>query len=188
MLVFLFIIGCFFAGKKQICLKIVASGSMEPTFLVGSLCVIEQDYPIACIKTGDIIAFCVDEQTLVTHRILRIPKKGYFLTKGDANESPDIRWVSEREYRGKVIYNIPYIGIVCLFLFRQRRSVVFIIAAIFLWREIERRREIESKKREKMDDDSGHLCADYDRRKHNQCVFYRPRGEDEYYDRRKSGH
>ncbi len=165
-LVLLLIISCLFISKKGVYVKIVVSGSMEPKFLVGSVCVIEKNYPVDGVKVGDIIAFSVDEHTLVTHRIIRIPKEGYFVTKGDANESPDIRWTKKSEYKGKVIGNIPYIGYVCIFLFQQKK-IVWIVLAILLWREIERRKYIENKKRQKMDDDSGHLCVDAHRREHN---------------------
>lgn len=147
---FLFLIAILWIREREICLKIVASGSMEPTLRVGSLCIIEKKYPIQKVKKGDIIAFSLDEDTWVTHRVVQISKDGNFLTKGDANETVDPQWVSKEQYKGKTIRSIWYIGILCIFLYEQKKKLFFVMAGIFLWQQIGRRNNIANKEKNKM--------------------------------------
>lgn len=167
MMVLLLIIGIIWMRERGICLKIVVSGSMEPKFPVGSICIIEKNYPIEEIEIGDIIAFSVDKKTWITHRVVQISADGNFLTKGDANETVDLRWIAKRQYEGKTVGHIPYIGVICMFFSRQKKGVLFVMAILFLWQEIERRKNIANKERTKMDIDGGSLCADHSGRKQN---------------------
>lgn len=159
-IVLLLIIGIVCMRERGICLKVVVSGSMEPKFPVGSICIIEKNYPVEKIKIGDVIAFSVDKKIWVTHRVVQISREGNFLTKGDANETVDFGWIAKRQYEGKTIGNIPYIGVVCMFFSRQKKRIFFTMAILFLWQEIGRRKNIANKKRKKMDIDGGALYAD----------------------------
>ena len=96
-----------FGGVK---VKIVKSGSMEPTIKTGGIVVIR---PTASYGVGDIITFGTDTKTQIptTHRILKI-ENGNLTTKGDANDAADPSQTRVSEVRGKVLFTIPYLGYV----------------------------------------------------------------------------
>lgn len=80
---------------------IVLSGSMEPTYHVGSLLYIK-NADANEIAVGDPITFYLDDNTLVTHRVVEIDKKNQtYTTKGDANEKEDGSPVSFDKVLGK---------------------------------------------------------------------------------------
>lgn len=166
-MIFLFIIGIGWMRERGICLKVVVSGSMEPKFPVGSICIIERKYPIEKIKIRDIIAFSVDKNIWITHRVVKISREGNFLTKGDANETADLGWIDKSQYEGKTVGCIPYIGVICTVFSRQKKVIFFVIAILFIWQEIGRRKNIANKERTKMDIDSRSLCPDRSGRKQN---------------------
>lgn len=97
-------------GNYQI--KIVKSGSMEPNISIGSVVIIK---PSAEYLVGDIITFGKDTKTEIptTHRIVdKRVESGttIFTTKGDANEDADNVEVRASEVRGKVLFDVPYLG------------------------------------------------------------------------------
>lgn len=72
---------------------IVRSGSMSPTIPTGSI-VFYRKTTAAKVKVGDVIVFAKpgDPTEKVTHRVEQIktgPTGPYFITKGDANGTPD---------------------------------------------------------------------------------------------------
>lgn len=89
---------------------VVLSGSMEPTFPVGSIV-----YYHACkfdeLKAGDVVTFKA-ENSLVTHRIVVVNGISRTVnTKGDNNPSEDPVPVEEDEIAGKTTdFAIPYAG------------------------------------------------------------------------------
>jgi signal peptidase len=92
--------------------KIVQSGSMEPTIKTGALTVVK---PLAKYLVGDVIMFGKDTKTEVptTHRIVADEVRSgvfYYTTKGDANEDQDPQPVRQSEVIGKVLFSIPYLG------------------------------------------------------------------------------
>jgi signal peptidase len=93
-------------------IKIVKSGSMEPTIPTGSIVVV---MPNQAYKVGDVITFGKDTKTQIptTHRIIAERKQGsqtYFTTRGDANEEQDPREIAASEVIGKVLAHVPYVG------------------------------------------------------------------------------
>lgn len=91
--------------------NIVYSGSMQPTFDVGDL-VIAIKIPADRIKIGDILLFTTPHG-LTAHRVVDIrvsDKTKTFITKGDANNAPDIEPVYYINVKGKVIFTIPKVG------------------------------------------------------------------------------
>ena len=86
----------------------VYTGSMEPAVPVGSVVVIK---PVGSetLKIGDIITFKLLEPPSITHRIVNMTSEG-FITKGDANEEPDIWTVKKENVVGKVEMIMPYVG------------------------------------------------------------------------------
>lgn len=111
----------------------VLSGSMEPTYHVGSL-VYVKSVDSDTLKEGDAITFSLSEGTVVTHRIIDlVVDKGegqdiQFQTKGDANNMPDGTLVDSDSVIGKVIFSIPYLG--CLAEYVQTDSGVFLFICI----------------------------------------------------------
>jgi len=90
----------------------VISGSMEPKIKMGSVVVVK---PAADYKIGDIITFGPYSKTKspTTHRIYDIKVEGgqpVYITKGDANNAPDTREVSQKDVIGKVLFDVPYLG------------------------------------------------------------------------------
>lgn len=113
--VFTVIMVGFSTGLFGINPSLIGSGSMTPKFMVGDI-VAARELPIETIKVGDVIAFKQDGVTIV-HRVIEIQSDAghiTFITKGDANASPDSPVLSEN-YKGKVVFTIPKIGWVSIF-------------------------------------------------------------------------
>ncbi|RLI40904.1 signal peptidase I [Candidatus Bathyarchaeota archaeon] len=90
---------------------IVGSGSMQPSLNIGDIAIVIST-PSSQIKVGDIIQYWQNEE-MKLHRVVEITEteRGKaFITKGDANPSPDTDPVFPNQIRGKLIYTIPKIG------------------------------------------------------------------------------
>jgi len=99
----------------------VVSGSMEPTFARGDLVFVKGVDSPSEIKQGDIIVFRLEgEQETKVHRVYEIVQNNdnqvLFRTKGDHNPSPDPKLVSFEEVKGKVIFWIPKLGYLSLWI------------------------------------------------------------------------
>ncbi len=108
---------------------VVQSGSMEPAIKTGSIVIVsqEKDY-----KKGDVISFkdIAKPKDSITHRIYDLEVIGgkiYYITKGDANNAPDLRRVTQKDIIGKVIVNVPYIGYAVAF---ARKPIGFMLLLI----------------------------------------------------------
>jgi len=99
----------------------VLSGSMEPTYHVGSLIYVRTVDPFT-LQEGQVITFMLDEDTLATHRIVDVvpdeqdPSVVRFQTKGDANEFVDAGLVHYKNVVGTPIATIPYLGYIATFI------------------------------------------------------------------------
>src|SRR5699024_4825312 len=95
-------------------LKVVLSGSMEPTFLTGSIIAVENYAQDRSLKTDDIITFMEDENKLITHRIIDIVETDEELlyeTKGDNNDAADRELVKDENVVATYSdFTIPYAG------------------------------------------------------------------------------
>ena len=95
----------------------VLSGSMEPTYHVGSLIYVKE-VETDELKKGDVITFMLGPNTTATHRIIEIvpdeknPTVIRFKTKGDANSIADEKLVHSENVIGKPAFTIPYMGYV----------------------------------------------------------------------------
>ena len=91
----------------------VLSGSMEPSYHVGSLIYVKKAAP-ENIRVGDPITFVLNEDLLVaTHRVIEIDEANqHFYTKGDANNAPDAAPVHFNNLLGKPVFSIPKLGYV----------------------------------------------------------------------------
>lgn len=79
----------------------VATGSMSGTIEEGDFIIIKKT---GNYKIGDIITFIhPGEKIPTTHRIIQKNSDGSFITKGDANNSQDIRVVTQNEIFGEVV-------------------------------------------------------------------------------------
>ena len=90
---------------------VVLSGSMEPTIETGSVCFINKHTKIESIKEKDVIAFKMNDGTLVTHRAIKIDSSG-IVTKGDNNKEADSNVVNKVNFVGKNLFWIPKVGYV----------------------------------------------------------------------------
>lgn len=105
----------------------VISGSMEPALKIGSMIV---SAPAKDYQIGDIVTFgeISDTKVPTTHRIhdIKIVDGALvYITKGDANKTPDGREVPQSEVFGKVLFSVPYLGYVLGFL---RQPIGFTLA------------------------------------------------------------
>lgn len=111
----------------------VLSGSMEPTYPVGSLLYVAPADP-AQLHAGDVITYAVADNMVVTHRIASIHEGAdntgnannangannagnantsselWFTTKGDANEVVDASPVHANNIIGTPVLSIPVLG------------------------------------------------------------------------------
>lgn len=106
----------------------VLSGSMEPALPLGGVVFIKPVEP-ADIGPGSIIAYRSGEP-LITHRVVDVIDESElsFITKGDANQSPDLSPVPAASVVGKVIFDVPYLGYLAAFV----KSPLGFLLAIFL--------------------------------------------------------
>ncbi|WP_040208565.1 signal peptidase I SipW [Neobacillus jeddahensis] len=95
-------------------LKTVLSGSMEPTFMTGSIIAVKPVENPTSLKKDDIITFREAENKLITHRIVEVNKNGdqtMYVTKGDNNENKDGDPVLSQNVVAKYSgFTIPYVG------------------------------------------------------------------------------
>ena len=105
------------AGVRLFGLQVytVLSGSMEPAYHVGALLYDKKVDP-AQLRPGDVITFMLDEETIVTHRIVEVvpdeedPSVIRFRTKGDANAAEDGSLVHYKNVLGTPVFAIPKLG------------------------------------------------------------------------------
>ena len=105
------------AGVRLFGLQVytVLSGSMEPAYHVGALLYDKKVDP-AELRPGDVITFMLDEETIVTHRIVEVvpdeedPSVIRFRTKGDANAAEDGSLVHYKNVLGTPVFTIPKLG------------------------------------------------------------------------------
>lgn len=113
------ILALLLVGARVVGLQVftVLSGSMEPTYHTGSLIYVKEVDPYT-IEVGKPITFMLNEDTVVTHRVVGIvpdeedPTVIRFRTKGDANEAEDGGLVHYKNVIGTPIFSIPYLGYV----------------------------------------------------------------------------
>lgn len=136
----------------------VLSGSMEPTYHVGSLIYVREIAP-EDVQIGDPITFVVNEDLLVaTHRVVDIAVETtamqtvtdeetgeettveveldepvyYYQTKGDANDDVDGSPVHYKNLVGKPVFSIPYLGYLSSTLQTRKGMILGLTAALVL--------------------------------------------------------
>jgi signal peptidase len=135
---------------------VVASGSMIPRLNVGDLVIVKHstdekgDSSFKNLKVGDIMVFNTPYKTtegthkVIVHRVAEIGNyKGdrVIRTKGDANSGsiPRLDYpIREKDYVGKVVYDIPKVGTITQVLSPPLNYVIFgiiVVALIYTWRK-----------------------------------------------------
>lgn len=108
-------------------LKIVESGSMEPSIMTGALVIVA---PAKEYKLGEVITFSSATTKIpTTHRIAgmeMVDGKILYTTKGDANEEADNAKIFGSNIIGKVYLDVPYAGFILDFA-RQPLGFAFLI-------------------------------------------------------------
>lgn len=133
----------------------VLSGSMVPEFAPGAM-VVDKPAPAALLRVGDVITYATTDEVsgapiLITHRIVQIRAGAgapTFITRGDANDTPDNRPVGTSQVRGKVWYSVPYVGTARNFLLAKGTGLILggaagLIASVWFLLRLLRAPEID---------------------------------------------
>lgn len=119
----------------------VASGSMMPTLNRGDLIVVHGGLNVSDIVaeygTGDIVIFRnpTNPSDLIVHRAVEKHQdaEGWYLkTRGDANPNTDQWKVYDRDLEGKVVWSIPYLGHIPLFVHTTTGMTVIVVLIVIL--------------------------------------------------------
>lgn len=106
---------------------VVISGSMQPAIQVNDLIV---THSRAEYDVGDVITY-LSNGDLVTHRIVNT-ENGRYTTRGDFNNAPDPNRVSHGEIVGKVVFVIPYVGLILSYLQTPLGMLVLVLFGLVL--------------------------------------------------------
>lgn len=126
-------------GARVVGLQVftVLSGSMEPTYHVGSIIYVKDVDPFA-LEEKDVITFMLDKDTVATHRIVGVvPDESdstvvRFQTKGDANEAVDGSLIHYKNVIGSPVFTIPYLGYVANYIQNPPGTYIAISAGAIL--------------------------------------------------------
>ncbi len=112
---------------------VVLSGSMEPTYHVGSLIYVAGTKPEK-LKVGDAVTYMMDDhETMITHRIIEVdPENQCVYTKGDANQVADGGAVGYSQIVGKAIFSIPKMGYLANYFTTGSGTIVLITGVIVI--------------------------------------------------------
>ncbi|KAF0208416.1 MAG: signal peptidase I [Actinomycetota bacterium] len=121
----------FFGGLAPM---VVLSGSMQPTYDIGSILFIEQINP-ADVAVGDVITYQSpvspgSPPSLTTHRVTAIDTESgrlAFRTQGDANNVEDTWVVPADTVVGRGSFSIPYLGYASSFIRSKTGFLMLVI-------------------------------------------------------------
>jgi len=81
---------------------------------VGDIVLIDDEFNESTLKIGDAIQYVgFDNHTLIIHRIINSTTEEdqtAYITKGDANDDPDLKPIPIGRVQGKAIFTIPKLG------------------------------------------------------------------------------
>lgn len=111
----------------------VVSGSMEPTYHVGSLLYVRTTDP-AALQEGDPVTYRMGDGQVVTHRVVEVvedPVSGRcYRTKGDANDTIDGNLLYPQNVIGRPVMSIPLLGYVSFYI--QNPPGTFVAMAVVM--------------------------------------------------------
>lgn len=109
----------------------VLSGSMEPTYHVGSIIYVDTKISQEDIEVGDPITYQISDDTMVTHRVVEIDSDGNYITKGDANDTVDGGSVSFANVVGVPMFTIPYLGYIAAYAM-TKTGIILLVTGILV--------------------------------------------------------
>ena len=125
----------------------VTSASMTPAYPVGCIVYCMPVEP-ETIEPGDVISFRMGKTT-ATHRVVAADRtERMFTTKGDANNTPDGAPVAYSRVIGKVVFSLPLLGNLTIWLTPRRLLILLIPLTVLLVLPVGRGRK-EMRKKEK---------------------------------------
>lgn len=110
---------------------IITSDSMKPEINNGDVIIVRKIGQEE-IKENDVIVYSEEAQN-ITHRVIEITEKdGHkeYKTKGDNNQVEDSKFVLYENIKGKVMFKIPFLGTIILFM--KNQIIVLIILLVIL--------------------------------------------------------
>lgn len=109
----------------------VTSASMAPAYPVGCIVYASPTDPEKIVP-GDVISFNVGTVT-ATHRVISVDRIEHaFTTQGDANSAPDGSPVDYSRVIGKVVFSLPLLGYLVIWLTPKRLILVLIGVAVLM--------------------------------------------------------
>ena len=118
LVIVMFSIVLLISGQFRYRLIVIATPSMTGSINEGDA-IIYEDYDGQPIEEETVVVFTTNEKNLIVHRVVDIKQENgiiYYTTKGDANDSADAGYITEENLRGVVLFKLPYIGQVSLWL------------------------------------------------------------------------
>lgn len=134
-----------FLGVKS---YVIISGSMQPELNIGDIVFVKKELDL---HEGDIISFR-QGQSVITHRINKVideDGKIVYQTKGDNNNIEDSGTITAETIEGKVIWKLPKLGNVSLFL-QNKMIIIFITLLLYMYISISGSREKKRKERKRI--------------------------------------
>lgn len=137
LLVLVAVLTILFVGVRVVGIQVLAvlSPSMEPNYPTGALIYLVKVDP-AKLEVEDVITYRISEKTTATHRIKEIvadekdPGIVRLRTKGDNNDECDKSLVEFEQVEGKVIFCIPLLGYLAMYIQRPPGLYVAIGTAL----------------------------------------------------------
>jgi len=124
-LVFLFTVGVMATGTD---VYAVATPSMADEIPEGSIVFVRE---AETYGIGDVINAVLPSGGTFTHRIIDIDSERQLVyTKGDSNPSADPLPTSVQNINGKVVFSVPYLGMLSLNF--NSTTIIFVLAAVLL--------------------------------------------------------
>lgn len=109
----------------------IISGSMQPNITIGTV-VYTHDIDFNKLEVGDIVSYRLSSK-IVTHRIAEIDKEDkQVVTKGDANTVVDASPISESNIIGKVIFSVPLLGYISMYIKTPLGIICILLILILL--------------------------------------------------------
>lgn len=107
-------------------MTVVLSGSMEPELSVDDLLIVT---PSDTYEVGDVVVYQT-QRTAVVHRIVSI-NGDKIITRGDANSGDD-EPITQANIKGKVVFAIPFIGLIVNLIKTPFGTILLLGAAVWL--------------------------------------------------------